>query len=110
MPKISGQNLGIALGQYVEQELVPKADAMRKVMLYMTIPAISSQAPGMLERYRPALSALGGLTEDGMIDLDILYPRLKEAVRKTGKVPVMGIVFDESDVDKINAIAQQYAQ
>ena len=110
MPKISGQNLGVALGQYLEQELAPKADGVRKVILYMAIPVVGAQAQHMVEQYKPALSALGALTEDGMIDLDVLYPRLKEAVRKTGKVPMAGIIFDESDVDKIHAIAQQYAQ
>lgn len=110
MSKLSGQNLGIALGQYLEQELVPKADGLRKVMLYMAIPVVGGQAQQMLDKYKPALSALGALTDDGMIDLDVLYPRLKDAVHKAGKVPVMGIIFDESDVDKLNAVAQQYAQ
>ena len=50
------------------------------------------------------------MTEDGMIDLDVLYPRLKDAVHRAGKVPVMGVIFDETDVDKLHAIAKQLAQ
>ena len=110
MSKISGQNLGAAFGQFLEQELVPQADGLRKVMLYMAIPVVGTQAQQMFDKYKPALSALGALTDDGMIDLDVLYPRLKDAVHKAGKVPVMGIIFDESDVDKLNAVAQEYAQ
>ena len=108
--KISGQNLGVALGQYLEQELAPKAGALQKVMLYMAIPVVGTQTQQIIEQYKPALSALGAMTDDGLINLDVLYPRLKDAVHKAGKVPVMGIIFDESDVDKLHTIAQQYAQ
>ena len=110
MPKISGQNLGVAMGKYLEQELIPQRDGIRKVVLYMAIPVLGSQAQQMLEQYKPAIKALGAMTEDGMIDLDVLYPRLKDAVHRAGKVPVMGVIFDETDVDKLHAIAKQLAQ
>lgn len=110
MPKISGQNLGVAMGKYLEQELIPQSDGIRKVVLYMAIPVLGSQAQQMLEQYKPAIKALGAMTEDGMIDLDVLYPRLKDAVHRAGKVPVMGVIFDETDVDKLHAIAKQLAQ
>ena len=110
MLKITAQNLGMALGLYVEQELVPKASGLQKVMLYMAMPVIGAQTPQMVEQYAQTLRLLGAMTDDGMIDLEALYPRLKDAVRKTGKVPIMGIIFDESDVDKVYAIAQRSAQ
>lgn len=110
MPTISAQNLGMALGQYLEQELAPKADGLRKVMLYMAIPVLGTQTQQLFEQYKPAIKALGAMTEDGMIDLDVLYPRLKDAVHRAGKVPVMGVIFDEADVDKLHAIAKQLAQ
>lgn len=108
--KMSLGNIPALIGAYVEQEVVPKANGLQKVMSYLAVPVIGAQAQQMFTQYKPALSALGALTDDGMIDLDVLYPRLKDAVHKAGKVPVMGIIFDESDVDKLNAIAQQYAQ
>lgn len=110
MPKITAQNLGIALSAYIEQELVPKAGGLQKVMLYMALPVINAQTPQMVQQYAPALKLLDGLTDDGMIDLDKMYPALKDAVHKAGKVPVAGIIFDESDVDKLYAIAQPLAQ
>ena len=110
MPKITSENLGIALGGYIEQELVPKAGGLQKVMLYMALPVIRVQTPQMVRQYAPALKLLDGLTDDGMIDLDKMYPALKDAVHKAGKVPVMGIIFDETDVDKLYAIAQPLAQ
>lgn len=109
MSKISGQNLGIAMGNFLEQELIPQSDGLRKVLLYMAIPVLGAQTQQMIDQYKPAISVLGAMTEDGMIDLDILYPRLKDAVHKAGKVPLMGIIFDESDVDKLYNIAKQLA-
>lgn len=110
MLKVTGQNLGLAIGQYLERELVPKATGLQKVMLYMTMTVISAQSQALVEKYTPILSVLGALSDDGMIDLDVLYPQLKDAVHKAGKIPVLGIIFDESDVDKLYASAKQLAQ
>jgi len=110
MAKISPQDLSVAVGQYLENELAPKSAGLQKVALYLAIPVITAKAPELIEQFRPALGYLDALTEDGMIELDALHPRLKDAVHKAGKVPVMGIIFDESDVDKLYAIAQPLAQ
>lgn len=110
MLKITAQNLGAAFGAFIEQELVPKASGLQKVMLYMALPVINAQTPQMVQQYASAIKLLDGMTDDGMIDLEKMYPALKDAVHKAGKVPVMGIIFDEADVDKLYAIAQPLAQ
>ena len=35
--------------------------------------------------------------ENGDVDLDKLYATTKEAIRKSGQVEYMGIIFNESD-------------
>ena len=66
---------------------VPKANGLQKVMSYLAVPVIGAQAQQMVTQYKPALSALGALTDGGMIDLDVLHPRLKDDAHKAGKVP-----------------------
>ena len=108
--KISAQNLGIALGQYLEQELTPQAEGLRRVALYMAIPILSDKAQKMATRYKPMLEALDMMTPDGMLDLDVLYTRTKDAMHKAGKTAVFGVIFSEEDVEKIYALAKPLAQ
>lgn len=108
--KISAQNLGIALGQYLEQELAPQAEGLRRVALYMAIPILSGKAQEMATHYKPMLEALGMITPDGMLDLDVLYARTKDAMHKAGKTAAFGVIFSEEDVDKICALAKPLAQ
>lgn len=110
MAAISAENLGLALGNYLETELVPQSTGLQKVGLYLAIPTLQGKAPEMLKQFMPALSFLDSMNDDGTICLDGLYPKIKEAVHKAGKVPVMGIIFDETDVDKLYSIALKYAK
>lgn len=108
--KISPQNFGLALSGYLEQELAPKSDGVRKVVLFMAIPVLTAKMPEVIRDFQQPLEWLGAWTQDGFIEMDVLYPALKDAVHKSGTVPIMGILFDESDVDKVYAMARQFAQ
>ena len=46
----------------------------------------------MVRQYAPALKLLDGLTDDGMIDLDKMYPALKDAVHKAFIDTVSGLI------------------
>lgn len=110
MASISAESLGLALGNYLETELVPQSTGLQKVGLYLAIPVLQNKAQEMLEQFAPVLSFLDGMNDDGTICLDALYPKIKEAVHKAGRVPVMGIIFDEADVDNLYTLASKYAK
>lgn len=107
--KITPQNFGIALGQYLEQELAPQSSGLQKVALYLALPVVINKAPQMLEQYKGLLALVDGVAEDGNLELDVVYKQVKEAMHKAGKIPVMGIIFDETDIDKIYAHATPLA-
>lgn len=108
--KISVHNLGAAVGQYLEEELIPQADGLRKVFLYLAIPAAAAAVPNLALQNKTALTLLGWMSEEGVIDLDLACAQLKEAMQKAGKVPIMGILFDAADVEKIYSRALPYVQ
>lgn len=110
MATISPQNLGLAVGQYLEQELAPKSTGLQKVMLYLAVPVLLARTPQLVEQYGSLLQLAGVQSENGSLELDGAYTLLKEAVHKAGKVPIFGIIFDESDVDKIYAQARPLAE
>lgn len=64
----------------------------------------------MVKQYTPALKFADVMDEAGMIDLDKAYALAKDAFQKSGKVPVMGLLLDDGDVEIIHEIAKRYAQ
>lgn len=107
--KITPQNFGVAFGQYLEQELAPQSHGLQKAALYVALPMVINKTPAMVEQYKDLLTLMDFMAADGTLDLDAMYTHIKEAVHKAGKIPIFGIVFDESDVDKIYAHAAPYA-
>lgn len=110
MKKISAENLGLAVGSYLETELVPKSNGIQKVGLYLAIPLMQCKAQDLYRQYAPVLEFMECLEEDGLLNLDSLHQQLKAAVGKTGKVSLLGIVFDEDDVEKVYTAALPYVQ
>ena len=55
----------------------------------------------LANKHQKLLKDLGIMTTDGAIDLDVLYSAAKQGIQKSGKFEYKGIIFDETDVDKL---------
>nr|DAJ86975.1 MAG TPA: hypothetical protein [Caudoviricetes sp.]DAV99904.1 MAG TPA: hypothetical protein [Caudoviricetes sp.] len=110
MSRITAENLSLAVCTYIESELIPQSSGLQKVGLYLAMPVIQTKAKALLEQFTPILGFLDSLNADGSVKPDVIFARIKDAVHKAGTVPVLGIIFDESDVDKLQAIASQFVQ
>lgn len=110
MPKLDPNHVGTILSAYLDQEVIPKATGLQKVGAIM-VGTIAAQKSGqMVKQYTPALKFADVMDEAGMIDLDKAYTLAKDAFQKSGKVPVMGLLLDDGDVEIIHEIAKRYAQ
>ena len=110
MPKLDPNHVGTILAAYLDQEVIPKATGLQKVGAIM-VGTIAAQKSGqMVKQYTPALKFADVMDEAGMIDLDKAYALAKDAFQKPGKVPVMGLLLDDGDVEIIHEIAKRYAQ
>ena len=110
MGKITAQALGAAVGSYIEQELVPKSAGPTRFALYVAILIAMNKTPQMIEQYRPVLRAMDVVNTDGTLELEPLYNQMKDAMRKSGTITMLGITFDEKDVDRLYGIAQSLAR
>lgn len=110
MARISPSHLGLAVGTFAEQEMYAQAEGIDKVFLAMAIMAIPTKASKLVEDFKPMLEFMDVWTPDGMIDLDTLHQRAQEAFTKTGPVKFKGFSLSSADVDKLYAIARQFAQ
>lgn len=85
--------------RFVENELANKATGVRKFGIYFIMPIISNKTKDYIDiakKYTPEL-----FTEDGHIKIDEVYNHGKKAIQRSGQFEFMGIIFNESDVDKL---------
>lgn len=110
MARISPSHLGLAVATYVEQDLYPQAKGFDKVFLAAAVLALPNKAHKMVEEFQPMLEFLDVWTPENMIELDSLYQHMQAAFQKTGPIEYKGFGFSGADVDKLYAIARQFAQ
>lgn len=110
MAKISSTHLGLAVASYVEQDMYPQAEGFDKVFLAAALLALPNKSSKIVEEFKPMLEFLDVWTPDGMIELDALYQQMQAAFQKTGPIRYKGFGFSGSDVEKLYAIARQFAQ
>lgn len=96
---ITTQQLQKGIIDYVEKEIAQKATGVRKFGVYFFMPTIYQT----VETYTVKLKNVMPTMFDGEnINLDNLYNSSKDAIKKTGSVELMGIIFNESDIDKLH--------
>lgn len=98
---VSIQQIQNGVINYVEQEIASKAVGIKKFMVYFIIPNINDKIPELLNKVKNNDVFKSYFTDDNMIDLDQLYNSAKSAIRKTGQIEYSGILFNETDIDKL---------
>ena len=88
---------GITL--FVEKEIAPKATGIKKFGIYFMLPTIQKTVANYLTKVKELMPDL--FDENGGIKLDEFYSQAKSAVQKSGQFEFMGIIFNETDIDKL---------
>ena len=89
--------------KYIDTVMAPRADGITKFMIYFFVPSI----PKMLEQKIADFKSMNVMPElfdaDGNINLDEVYGRAKEAIKKSGKlfIPKINYFADEQDLDML---------
>ena len=86
---------------YIEQEIASKAVGLRKFMVYFIIPSINDKIPDLLTKFKSNDIFNNYFVDDNTINLDEMYNSAKTAIRQTGQIEYLGILFNETDVDKL---------
>lgn len=88
---------GITL--FVEKEIAPKATGIKKFGIYFMLPTIQKTVANYLTKIKEFMPDL--FDENGNVKFDEFYNQAKSAVQKTGQFEFMGIIFNETDIDKL---------
>lgn len=89
------------MSQYLESELATKTTGLPKFLTYFCIPVITSKADDLYHSLQDNILAKDFFSEDGDVDIDRVYNLAKDAIHRSGSIEMLGIRFNEADVDSL---------
>lgn len=98
---VTMEQIQAGLIKYIDTEIGAKATGLTKFMVYFAAPSIPKMVAEKLNEYKENPLFSDVFDESGNIDIDKLYGRAKEAMRKSGKllIPQLNYFVDENDID-----------
>lgn len=111
--KILPADVATIYAAFVENEIAPKAlNGLQKFAAYGSIFVVQQKAAAFFaDSERIAQLEAIGVMDGGLIDLDYLYQMASFAMQKAGgKITVMGLILDQSDMEKICQLGRSVAQ
>lgn len=93
------EQVQIGIANFVDKEIGAKAVGIKKFGVYFIMPIIKKTISDYLLKLKNFIPDL--FDENNNIDLDGFYNIAKEAIQKSGQFEFMGIIFNETDIDKL---------
>lgn len=107
---LSPRDVPAIVTAFIEREVAPHGTGLQKAMAFGAAFLLQRRAPELIAANEARLKALGLMTDDGMLDLDMIHEMLAFSLQKAGKVEVAGVILGEDDVHKMYDLASQLAR
>lgn len=92
---------------FIEKEIAQKAVGLKKFGVYFFMPIIKTKVAGYLLNAKELMPEL--FDENNNVNVDKVYNMAKEAIKKSGQFEYLGIIFNETDIDKLYGYIRQTA-
>lgn len=98
---VNTQQIQLGATKYIEHELGQKAVGFNKFAVYFALPIVNDKIVKYVESYSENQLTKDFFDENKNVDIDRVYNMAKNAIQKSGKFMLYGIMFEESDIDKL---------
>ena len=105
--KVPVESLSSLAGEFIDKEIIPKADPVQKFFTALLGAAVSRRIPSIVQQYRPFLEMAGVLQGNDM-DFDATTSILTETFAKVPNFTLLGVTFNQADVDVLHQLAKRY--
>lgn len=104
---VNTEQIQVGVINFVEQEIAKKAVGANKFMIYFAMPIISKKISQYVNSFAQNELTKDMFDENNNVDIDTIYNMAKSAIQKSGQFVMFGIVFNESDIDKLYTYIKQ---
>lgn len=89
--------------KYIDTAMAPRANGVTKFMIYFFVPSIPKMLEQKINEFKNTNIMPELFDTEGNINLDEVYGRAKEAMKKSGKlfIPKINYFADEQDLDML---------
>ena len=98
---VNTQQVQIGVTNFIENEIAKKAVGFNKFAVYFAMPVINKKLTSYIESFSSNPLTKDLFDENNNVDIDAVYNMAKSAVQKSGQFVYYGIMFNESDIDKL---------
>jgi hypothetical protein len=98
---INTQQIQLGADKFIENEIAKKAVGVNKFAVYFAMPIINKKITQYIESFSSNPLTKEMFDENKNVDIDTVYNMAKSAIQKSGQFVYYGIVFNETDVDKL---------
>ena len=98
---VNTQQIQIGINNFIENEIAKRAVGFNKFVVYFAMPIVNKKITQYIETFSQNPLTKDMFDENMNVDLDMVYNMAKNAVQKSGQFVYYGIVFNETDIDKL---------
>lgn len=97
------------LADFLAHEVLPKAAGGAGLVIGVASGMALRKVDPLIDANLPTLKTLGIVDDQNRIDLEVLHEEIGKTLAQTGRVDLMGYLFDQADADALLSIAKRYA-
>ena len=98
---VNTQQIQVGVNNFIENEIGKKAVGVTKFGIYFALPIIDKKITQYINSFAQNELTKEFFDENNNVDIDTLYNMSKSAIKKSGQFVLYGIVFNETDLDKL---------
>ena len=98
---VNKEQIQIGVTNFIENEIGKKAVGVNKFITYFSLPIINKKLSNYIDTFATNLMTSDMFDENRNLNIDEVYNVAKSAVQKSGQFSFLGIIFNETDIDKL---------
>ena len=106
---VNTEQIQLGTMNFVENEIGKKAVGLNKFIVYFSMPIIAKQINQYVNSFSQNELTKYMFDENNNVDIDVIYNMSKDAIKKSGSFTLYGIIFNETDIDKLYNYIRQTA-
>jgi hypothetical protein len=98
---VNKEQVEMGIARYIETEIGNKATGFNKFATYFAMPIITKKASQVIDSFSTNEITKELFDDNKNLNIDEVYNMSKRAIQKSGQFVWMGMIFNETDIDKL---------
>lgn len=100
---VNAEQIQLGVTKFLENELAKKATGANKFFIYFAMPIVNKKITDYINDFAVNPLTKEMFDENNNVNIEEVYNMAKNAIQKSGPFTMYGIIFNESDIDKLYA-------